>query len=173
MRNRLVRIALRGSSRLYEFRRVAIMITINEVNIMKYLSLFIAAVALAGCSLFGSDAADQLYHLWLTNDSDGAIYVGLLEENLVHVTDPVPSFNPEDAPFPIIEGFATRRFRLSSIDGYSRGDNIGIFVYRLGDPSLGPLGRDPIALFNTVIFVDNANLIAERGHIVIGIPESE
>ena len=134
---------------------------------MKYLSVALVAVFLTGCSLFGSNNSDDLNQLWITNESEARIYVGLLEETVLHRIDPVPSFDQDDAPFPAIEPGSTRRFKISEIEGFSPEDNLGILVYILADLTLGPLPQEPRGVFSRVTIVENDELIEKKGHLVI------
>ena len=136
---------------------------------MKYLTVALVTVFLAGCSLFGSNSSSDLNQLWITNESEARIYVGLLEETVLHLIDPIPSFDQEDAPFPAIESGSTRRFKISEIEGFSSEDNLGILVYILADLTLGPLPQEPRGVFSTVTIVGNDELIENKGHIVIDL----
>lgn len=133
---------------------------------MRYLYLLLLPFFITACSLLSLDGSENISTIQVDNDSESRIWVWLVEETVLHVVDPAPYIDPEDAPFPSIDPMSDRRFQFDEIESYERGDNIGILIYAVADSSAS--SPQPVADFAGVVIVSHDELRNGRWQIKLG-----
>lgn len=136
---------------------------------MRYLCLFLLPILVTACSLLSLDGSENISTVQINNETSDTIWVWLVEETVLHVIDPAPYIDPDDAPFPSIESMSHRRFRLDEIDSYERGNNIGMLIYAIADSSTST--PQPVADFAGLMVVTHEELT--NGRWQINVMESD